>query len=423
MYIIPIVIFAVTFYFIISGRIQRTIASLSGAIVMVVAGTLLGFYSQEEAFHSIDFDMIGLLAGMMVIVAVSKKSGIFSYVAIKAAKASGGSHVRLVIMMGCATAFLSMWLDNVTTIVLVIPITILICDILGISPLPTLMSEIVLSNIGGVGTMIGDPPNMMIATASGFTFNDFLVNLFPIAIVAMLIGIVTLIFVFRGEMGKKPKDFRPILAIDPRRAIRDSVGLKRSIFSLGIVFVLFALQEKIGFNHAFIALIGAGAVLILVRPDLDEIIKDVKWSVLIFFASLFVLIGGLEKTGILTVAAEHIVTLAKINFSLAKISLLWVSAIFASLVDRIPYTTAMIQIIKDVGALGVDIQSLWWVLALGVGFGGNGTPIGSLVGVVGLSMSEKTQSPIDFKIWLKTATLVMITTIIFASVLILLKVI
>jgi len=417
-YIIAITIFVATFYLIISGKLDRTIAGFAGALAMVVAGLIFGFYTQEKAFHMIDFNVIGLLIGMMVIVSVCKKTGFFSYVAIKAAKASKGSPLRLLIMMGCISAFLSMLLDNVTTIILIIPITILICDILGISSLPIIVGEIVLANIGGAGTLIGDPPNIMIASSANLTFNDFIIHLMPIVIAAMVLGLVVLAIVFRKEMAIKPRDFRPILDIDEKEAIRDKKSLTKTLISLAIVFVLFIAQKKFSLQHSFVALLGAGIVLILVRPNVSEVIRDVEWPILVFFASLFILVGGLEGTGLLQILARKIGNLATVNLNLAKISVLWTSAIFASLVDRVPFTTAMIPIIKHVGELGYSTDSFWWILALGVGFGGNGTPIGSVVGVVGLAMSERTHEPIDFRTWLKTATLVMLVTIILVSILI-----
>ncbi|MFH1594350.1 MAG: ArsB/NhaD family transporter [Candidatus Omnitrophota bacterium] len=411
-------IFTLTFYLIISGKLDKTIASLSGALAMVVCGLCLGFYSQEEAFSAIDFNMMGLLTGMMVIVSVCKKTGFFSFVAIKAAKASGGSPLRLLVMMGGITAVLSMFLDNVTTIILIIPITILICDILGISPLPIVLSEIVLSNIGGAGTMIGDPPNMMIASSADLSFGDFIIHLMPIVLVSIVLALIVLVILFRKEIAKPPRDFRPISEIDERAAVRDIKSLQKVALSLVVVFALFAVQKRFHLHHSFISLLGAGIVIILVRPNVSEIMKDIEWTILIFFASLFILIGGLEKTGLLDMIAERMVTLATINLSLAKITLLWVSAVGASLIDRIPFTTAMIPVIRHVGELGIETGSLWWILALGVGFGGNGTPIGSIVGIVGLAMSEKTHAPINFKIWFKTATIVMLVTIIFVSLLI-----
>ena len=237
--ILASLVFLTTFGFILSGKLNRTIASFAGALLMITLGGFFGFYSQEQAFHAIDFNMIGLLIGMMVIVSICKKTGLFSYIAIKAAKASKGSPLRLMLMMGFATAVVSMVLDNVTTIILVIPITILICDILGISPLPIIMSEIILSNIGGVGTMIGDPPNMMIASASGLSFNDFIIHLLPIALAAMVLSFIALAVIFRHDMKKPPRDFAPIMQINEKDAIRNARGLKRSIFSLVTVLALF----------------------------------------------------------------------------------------------------------------------------------------------------------------------------------------
>ena len=416
--VFAILIFVATFYFIISGKLDRTIASFAGALLMIIAGITFGFYSQEQAFNAIDFNMMGLLLGMMVIVSVFKKTGFFSYLAVKAAKASRGSVLRLMIMMGLISAVLSMLLDNVTTIILVIPITVLISDILGINPLPIIMTEIVLSNIGGVGTMIGDPPNMMIASSANFSFNDFLIHLLPIVLMTMVISLAVLAILFRKDIKTKPRDFSPISDIDERAAIRDEKSLKKSFIAIFIVFALFIVQKRFNLHHSFIALLGAGIVMVLVKPNMEEVMRGIEWPIFVFFGSLFVLVGGLEHTGALNIIAERIVSIANVNFSLAKISVLWTSAICASLMDRIPFTTAMIPIIKHIGELGFNVESLWWILALGVGFGGNGTPIGSIVGVVGLSMSEKTHAPIDFKTWFKTATIVMLVTIIFVTLLI-----
>ncbi|MFC1576081.1 SLC13 family permease [Candidatus Omnitrophota bacterium] len=415
---IALIVFIATFYLIISGRLDRVIASFAGALVMITLGVSFGFYSQETAFFEVDFNMIGLLIGMMVIVSVCKRTGFFSFVAIKTAKASGGSPLKLMVMMGITAAFLSMILDNVTTIILIIPITILICDILGINPLPIIMAEIIMSNIGGVGTMIGDPPNMMIASSADFSFMDFIVHLLPIVLAAMALALLVLAFLFRKELKTPPRDFNPILSIDEKAAIRDVASLQKVILSLVIVFILFILQKRFHLHHSFIALTGAGITVVLVRPNIEEVLKDIEWPILVFFASLFVLVGGLEHAGFLKLIAGKIGQLATVNFNLAKITILWVSAIFAGLVDRIPFTAAMLPIIKHVGSLGFNVDSLWWILALGVGFGGNASPIGSIVGVVGLSMSEKTSSPIDFKIWIRTATVVTIVTILFVTLLV-----
>jgi Na+/H+ antiporter NhaD/arsenite permease-like protein len=415
--IIALTIFVITFYFIITGRVNRTIISLIGATAMILCGMLFGFYTQEQALLSIDFNTVGLLMGMMVIVSVMKKSGLFSYIAIKTAKVSKGSPIRLMILMGIVTAFISMALDNVTTIILVIPITILVCDILGISSMPPIMAVILLSNIGGSATLVGDPPNMMIASASDFVFTDFLVHLLPVVLIVMLVSVLVLRFIFRAQLRAKPKNVEAVYKIEESQALRDKPTMVKSLVALAVVFVLFFLQKKLGLHHSFIAIIGAGLTLLLVRPNIDEILKDVEWSVLIFFCCLFVIVGGLENAGFLSLIADRIAALAAYNLFLAKLWLLWVSAFSASVIDRVPFTAAMIPVIKQIGQLGISTDSLWWVLALGVGFGGNGTPIGSIVGVVGLSLSEQTKAPIDFKTWLRSGTIIMLVSIIIVSVL------
>jgi len=413
-----LLIFIVTFYFIVANKINRTIVTLIGALAMIIFGMYFGFYTQEEALLSIDFNTVGLLMGMMIIVSVMKKSGLFSYIAVKTAKFSGGSPWKLMIFMGVATAFISMALDNVTTIILVIPITILVCDILGISPLPIIMTEILLANIGGSATLVGDPPNIMIASASNFVFKDFIIHLMPVVLVVILISLLVLRIIFRADLKKAPRNISAVMKLDETRALRDKPTLIKSAIALILVFVLFFFQKELNLHHSFIAIIGAGVTLVLVRPDIDEILNDVKWSVLVFFCCLFVMVGGLESAGLLSFLAKRVAELAHNNMFLAKLSLLWSSAIAASLIDRVPFTAAMIPIIKHIGRLGLETDSLWWILALGVGFGGNGTPVGSIVGVVGLSLSEKTKTPIDFKIWLRSGTIVMLVSILFISLII-----
>jgi len=412
---LAISIFAITFFFIINGRVHRTIVSAAGAIVMVLVGSLFNFYSQSDALNAIDFNTLGLLLGMMIIVNVLKRSGFFSYIAIKTVRISKGEPLRLMILMGLVTAFMSMFVDNVTTIMLVVPITILVCDILGISPIPTLMAEIVLANIGGVGTLVGDPPNMMIASAAKFTFIDFLIHLLPIALITMVVSIVVLKFLFRKDLAKTPKNIEAVLKMKEADAIQDPNGLTKCLSALCLVFVLFFLQKVHGLDHSFIAILGAGLTLVLVRPNPDEILRNVEWSILVFFGCLFVIIGGLEKTGFLDIIANGILPLAKSSPFFAKMSLLWFSATTASIIDRIPFTAAMIPIIKHIGGLGIDINSLWWVLAIGVGFGGNGTPVGSTVGIIGIQLSEKCKSPIEIRQWFFSATIIAVVSIVVAS--------
>ena len=416
--ILALTIFAVTFAFIISGKLHRTIVGAAGAIVMTLAGTIFNFYDQNDALKAVDFNTLGLLLGMMIIVVVLKQSGFFSYIAIKTVRISKGSPLRLMILMGLITAFMSMIVDNVTTIILVIPVTILVCDILGINPIPILMTEILLANIGGVGTLVGDPPNMMIASASGLTFTDFLVHLLPLVLIVMVVSMLVLRFIFRKDLNKPPRNIEAILQMRENDAIQDSSVLIKCLASLCLVFVLFFLQKSHGMNHSFVAILGAGLTLLLVRPDPDEVLRQVEWSILIFFASLFIIIGGLEKAGVLEVIAKGMAPLAQGNPFMAKMSLLWFSAGTASIIDRIPFTAAMIPIIKHIGELNININSLWWILAIGVGFGGNGTPIGSTVGIIGVHLSEKSKTPIRLKQWFLSGTVIAVISLAVISLLV-----
>jgi len=311
-----------------------------------------------------------------------------------------------------------MLVDNVTTIILVVPVTILVCDILSINPIPTLMAEILLANIGGVGTLVGDPPNMMIASASGFTFIDFLIHLLPLVLITMGVSVLALRFIFRKDLDRPSRNVDAVLNMKEKDAIQDPNGLVKCLLALGFVFLLFFLQERHGLSHSFIAIIGAGLTLLLVRPDPDAVLRDVEWSILVFFACLFIIVGGLERIGFLESIANFMIPLAQSNSSVMKVVLLWFSAGAASIIDRIPFTAAMIPIIEHIGELGININSLWWILALGVGFGGNGTPIGSTVGIIGIQLSEKSRNPIHFKQWFVSGTIVAVISIAVVSLLI-----
>ena len=413
-----LVIFAAAFYFIISGRLNRSIISFAGAVAMIIFGTAFKFYSQKDALFSIDFNTIGLLLGMMIIVNILKTSGLFSYMAVRVAKISRGSPWRLMLFMGLTTAFLSMLVDNVTTLILVAPITILVCDILGISPLPALLSEVVLSNIGGVGTLVGDPPNMLIGSAAGLTFNDFLIHLFPKVVIVMVLSLLLLRYIFRTELNRRPKNTDAVMKLDERSSIRDGSILAKGLISLFVVFALFLMQERVGLYPAFIALIGAAMCFLLVRPDPHKILSEVEWPVLFFFSGLFVIIGGIKATGLLGWVADKFVILSDYNVVVSRLSLLWFSAILSGILGAVPFTIVMIPIIQSMIGFGSGSTSLWWILALGVGFGGNSTPVGTAAGVLGMSLSEKSRSPIDFKIWLRSGTLIMLASILFISLII-----
>lgn len=401
-------IFLITFLAILSERIDRTITALAGAGAMIVAGILVGFFSHEAAVETIDFDTLGLLLGMMIIVALLARTGFFEYLATFTAKRSGGNPWRLLVILGAITTLLSMFLDNVTTIVLIVPVTILIAEILGISPLPYLMAEALLSNTGGVATLVGDPPNILIGSAANLGFNDFLLRLAPIVLVAWVGALFLLRFLFRAELSQEPEDVEALMHLDEKASLRDTKSLKRILVILGGVILLFFLHTSLHLSPAFIALLGASSALLWIQPDVEELLKDVEWSVLIFFGALFVVVGGIEASGLLDLLASNITGLASSDLLLSGVILIWAAAILSAVVDNIPFTIVMIPIIQDLGVLGIDIAPLWWALALGAGFGGNGTPIGSTANIITIKLSERTRTPITTPLWLRKGLPVMI---------------
>ncbi|MFC1666785.1 SLC13 family permease [Candidatus Omnitrophota bacterium] len=416
--VVASIILLTALYFMVTEKADKVIAASSGALLMIIFGRMFGFYSQKKALLAIDFNTLGLLLGMMIIASILKRTGFFTYIAISLAKLSKGKPWRLMVLLGVSTAFLSMLVDNVTTIVIIAPITILVCDILGIRPLPILMAEILLSIIGGVATLVGDPPNIFIGSASGLSFNDFLINLFPVTLVVIFFSLFVLKFIYRKELFDKSRNFQAVLNIDARRAIKDSRGMVKCLFALVVTFTLFFLHDRLGLYPSFIALIGAGLAFLLLRPKPEEIFHDIEWSVLVFFACFFVIVGGLHGTGLLADLAKRTAVLAGVDIKLYKIALLWTTGIFSSVVGAVPFTMIMLPVMKTILELEINGSSLWWILALGVGFGANGLPLGHAASILGISISKKSRSPIDIKAWFSSATIVTVISLVFVTILI-----
>ena len=408
--IVAIVIFVATFIGILSDKIHRTIVGAVGAVVMVGAGNAMDFYSEKEALEAVDFNTIGLLLGMMMLVGLLEQTGFFQYAAIVAGRWSGGSPWLLMVTLGTVTTVLSLFLDNVTTIILIAPITIWIAQTLGINPIPMLIANALLSNTGGVGTLVGDPPNIIIGSAAGFSFNDFLIHTFPVALVAWFVVLLTLRVVFRKELAVHPQHIDALMDMHAGEALHDPVTLRRILIVFTAVILTFFLHNTLHLSPAFVALAGAAAALLWIRPPIDKILETVEWSVLLFFASLFIAVGGLEAAGILEAVGESVIGLAQENLLVAAIVILWVGAIASAIIDNIPFTIALVPVIQRLGQLGINASPLWWALAFGAGFGGNGTPIGSTANVVTITVSERTDSPITTKIWLRSGLIAMLTT-------------
>lgn len=412
-------IFVIALALIFTEKIHRTIVATAGAVVMVGAGIGLHFYSEEEAVAAIDFETLGLLMGMMVLVALLRPTGFFEYIAIIAGRWSRGNPVRLLILLGTVTTVLSMFLDNVTTVVLLAPVTILICEILDVIPIPFLISEALLSNTGGVGTLVGDPPNVLIGSLVPFTFNDFLTRSLPVVVVTWFLVLGLLLWLFRKDLVASPGAAARVASLDPSRALHDPVVARRVIIVLGLAVVLFFVHHIFHFSPAFVALGAAALALVWVQPeDVAATFEQVEWTVLLFFTALFILVGGLEAAGVLEQIAHSLAQwgshLSPVWFGVGAI---WIVAVLSAVVDNIPITIALIPVIQDLGLAGLDVTALWWALVFGAGFGGNGTIIGSTANIVVVSVSEKTRTPITAVIWSKRGLPVMILACVISSLL------
>ena len=415
--ILASLIFLASLWLIFSEKLNRTITGFLGAALMVGLGKLLGFYNETQAVAAVDFNTLGLLLGMMILVALLEPTGFFQFLAAWAGRLSSGKPVRLLVLLGTVTTVLSMFLDNVTTVVLIAPVTILISEILGINPLPYLMAEALLSDTGGVATLLGDPPNILIASAAGFSFTDFLTHALPIVLVAWLAAILLLRFLFRRELSKPPAHPDAILELDVSEVLTDRVTARRVLIVLGAALLVFFFHSVLKISPAFIALSAAAAALVWVRPDPTTILKKIEWSVLVFFVALFVMVGGVEATGALNALVSILNNGGNVAPVLFGVILIWLVAGISAVVDNVPVTIALIPIIQGLGASGMNIDPLWWALIFGAGFGGNGTIIGSTANIVVANLSERTRTPITSKLWNKRGLPVMLATCVVASLL------
>jgi Na+/H+ antiporter NhaD/arsenite permease-like protein len=399
--------------------IHRTLAGVIGAVVMILAGMIFGFYSQVDAVKSIDGNTMFLLTGMMTLVSLLRPTGAFEFLAIRMAKISRGSQRRLVVYLSTVVTVISLFLDNVTTVLVFAPLTVVITRMLGVNPIPYLMAEALLSDTGGVGTLVGDPPNIMIGSAAHIEFNRFLFHMMPIVFVAWLATVLMMLFIFRSQLKNPIND---VVDLDETKALKDPEVLTKVLISLGVVILLFFVHHHFHLLPGYVAWIGVALALALIRPNPDEFLPQIDWPVLVFFAGLFIIVGGVESSGLLDLLGVELGEIAKDPNDLLQTALIlmWVSGLMSAAVDNIPFTVTMIPIIKHLETQGVDVMPLWWALALGVGLGGNGTHIGSTANVVCVAESERTGIPehrITPWVWLKSGTPVMVLTLSISSVL------
>lgn len=402
---------------IFSEVIHRTLAGVIGAVAMILAGLVGGFYTQAEAVASIDANTMFLLVGMMTLVVMLKPTGAFEYLAIRMAKLSKGSPVRLLVYISAVVTVISLFLDNVTTVLVFAPLTVVIARMLGISPVPYLMAEALLSDTGGVATLVGDPPNVMIGSAAGIDFNQFLFHMGPVVLAAWVVTLLLLLLLFRADLREPIKG---VLDLDETKALKDTKALGSVLFAISVVVGLFFIHHHFNLFPGYVAWIGVALALALVRPDPEGLLKQLDWSVLVFFAGLFIIVGGVDGSGLLDLLGGQLALIANDPEQLLMTTLifLWVSALLSAALDNIPFTVTMIPIIAHLETQGVDVMPLWWALALGVGFGGNGTHIGSTANVVCVAEAERTGVPqyrITPLLWLKKGTPVMLATLLVAS--------
>jgi Na+/H+ antiporter NhaD/arsenite permease-like protein len=411
-------IFAVTYAVIVSERIHKTAAALAGAVAMILAKIEMeggGVFAQEQAFQAIDFNVIFLLAGMMVIVNVLATTGVFQWIAIRSAKLGGGSPIRILIILSLVTAGGSAFLDNVTTVVLIAPVTIFVAGALGVSAVPFLISEAIASNMGGTATLIGDPPNIIIGSAADLDFISFMVNLGPLIIIVLGGYVLLASRLFRGQLRVAPGAEARLLAMDESEVISDPGLMRISLAILGLTVVGFMFHGVLDYEPATIALLGAAAILIVARQDPHEILREIEWSTLFFFIGLFIVVGGVESVGLLEDIGQKLADLTQGSQAAATYLILWQSAALSSVVNQIPYTTTMIPIVRELAASDNaspgSNEVLWWALASGAGLGANLTIVAAAANVFVANMSEQAGERIRFWQFFRYGSLVTVLAV------------
>jgi len=416
-------LFVLTYVLIVTERLNRAIIAMMAAVLMIVSGVL----TQQSAMQGVDINTIGLLTGMMIIVGITRESGVFQYLAIRSAKVVKADPWGILVMLVFVTAFLSALLDNVTTVLLIAPITLLITDTLKLSAYPYLFAEIFASNIGGTATLIGDPPNIMIGSATGLTYNDFLFNLAPIAVFILLITLIPLYLIWGRHLKAEPELINKVMLYREIDAIKDWVLLKKSLFVLTLVMLGFILGHDYGLQPATIAMFGAALLLLLhCLPQKQEkqtemvarALGEVEWITIFFFIGLFIIVYGVESTGLLEILAHQVIELTGGDKTVTAISIMFVSAVASSIVDNIPFVATMIPLIKNMAPTfggAEELIPIWWSLALGSCLGGNGSLVGASANLIVAGFAERSGQPIRFLPFMLMAFPLMLLSVFISS--------
>ena len=413
---VAVVIFIAAYALIISEKVHRTIVGIFGAMLMI----LVGIISQETAIHHIDFNTLGLLMGMMIIVNITSETGLFNFLAIWSAKKVKAQPAKLLVALSLLTAVCSAFLDNVTTVLLTVPVTFNIASQLKVDVKPFLMAQIISSNIGGTATLVGDPPNIMIGSAVGLNFMDFIFNLSLPAVIIWIVTVAILLVLYKSKLHTQVELQDKVMRLDEKSQITDSLLLKKCLFVLAVTMSLFVMHGALHLETATAALTGAGLLLLITYSHneamIAKILIKIEWLAIFFFAGLFVLVGALVETGVIKMLAAEAIEITHGSVEATAMIILWMSALASAFIDNIPFVATMIPLIKDMGAMGLtNLEPMWWSLALGACLGGNGTLIGASANVVVASMAAQRGKAISFISFMKIAFPLMILSIIIST--------
>lgn len=414
---IAVGVFLLVMAAIISEKVHRSVAALAGAVVLLLAHVL----TIETAADYVDLNTIGVLVGMMLFVAVVKSSGLFEYIAIRSAKLTRGRPMAILAVFTVITAVLSAFLDNVTTVLLIGPMTIAITQILDVNPVPFLLSQIMASNIGGTGTLIGDPPNIMIGSAAGLGFTDFILNTGPVVLIILAVIVGIFILMYRGNLHVESENMEKVMSLNEDLAIKDVSLLRKSVIMIVLVVLGFIFHAQLGIESATVALTAAGVMLLIGGQDAEDVILGVEWSTILFFIGLFVVVGGLNSTGVIGMLADGMLNLVGDNEMLAIVLILWASALISAFLDNIPFVATLIPMIQTMQQGGMDVLPLWWALSLGACLGGNGSLIGASANVVLAGVSAKNGYPITFMSYLRKGFPLMLLSVAICTVYLLIR--
>lgn len=404
-------IFLVTYGLIVSERAHRTVAALLGGLAVI----LLGILPQGRAFAAVDWNVIFLLAGMMIIANILRDTGLFQWAAIQAVRLGRGKPITILLLLVLITAFSSALLDNVTVVVLIAPVTLFVATSLGVSPIPFLIAEVMASNIGGVATVIGDPPNILIASAAELDFLTFSTNLTPITLVILAAFCGLAYGLFRPGLQSAQRSLLDVSAFDTATLITDPVLLRKALVVLAAVILGFLLQGVLGLESAAVAMSGATLLMLWARSDPHVVLRDVEWSTLLFFVGLFIVVEAVVATGLIGQISQAAIRVTGGNLPLTSTLILWLSALISGVIDNIPYTAAMIPIVASVGET-MPVEPLWWSLALGADLGGNLTLVGASANVIVVALAERSGHPITFRQWLRYGIPVTLLSLVLANI-------